>query len=194
MNSKPRILVFRMREIIYTLLLISLAILLLVCLFLMFTGRTSDTNTSAGNSGGQSAESQTGSSNSPETSALQTDHSRPSETVSQNTGTEARTVSSSAASAAAYTPGIYTTPIYLNDATIDVEVTVDKNHINSIRLVNLSESVSAMYPLMTPSLEHITAQILQRQTLDGITSPQENRYTSQLLLNAISDALARAEM
>lgn len=193
MNPKPRILVFRMREIIYTLLLVSLAILLFVCLFLMFTGRASAPNTSAGNPGGQPTETQTGSSTQ-ETAALPSARGSQSETAARNADTEARTASSSAASGAVYTPGIYTTPIYLNGVTVDVEVTVDKNHINSIRLVNLSKSVSAMYPLMTPSLEHITAQILQRQTLDGITSPQENRYTSQILLNAISDALTRAEM
>lgn len=198
MNPKPRILVFRMREIIYTLLLISLAILLLVCLFLMFTGRTSGMKTSDGNQGSQVTEAQTGGSASPETAALQTNSGRQSETAAQSTGnfsdTAARTVSSSASAGAVYTPGIYTAPIYLNDSTIDVEVTVDRNHINSIRLVNLSESVTAMYPLIAPSLEHISSQILQRQTLDGITSPQENRYTSQLLLNAVSDALARAEL
>ena len=49
-----------------------------------------------------------------------------------------------------------------------------------------------MYPLIAPSLNHIATQVLQKQSLDEITSPQENRYTSQMLLNAVSDALELA--
>ena len=70
---------------------------------------------------------------------------------------------------------------------------MDQNHINSIRLVNLSETTAAAYPLVSPSLDHIASQILEKQSLEGITSPQENRYTSQLLLSAISDALRLAQ-
>ena len=50
-------------------------------------------------------------------------------------------------------PGVYTSPITLNDNTFDVEVTVDEDHINSISLKNLSETTTAMYPLMEPALE-----------------------------------------
>ena len=42
-----------------------------------------------------------------------------------------------------YTPGVYTTPVTLGDSTVDIEVTVDKNHINDIRMVNLSEATAA---------------------------------------------------
>ena len=75
---------------------------------------------------------------------------------------------------------------------VDVEVTVDSDRIRAIRLVNLSDSAAAAYPLVSPSLDHITTQILETQTLEGITCPQENRYTSQVLLSAISDALTLA--
>ena len=75
---------------------------------------------------------------------------------------------------------------------MNVEVTVDTNEIQSIRLVNLSEATAASYPLVSPSLEEIAAQILEKQSLDDITCPAENRYTAQLLLLAISDALATA--
>ena len=60
-------------------------------------------------------------------------------------------------------------------------------------MVNLSEATAAAYPLVRPSLEHITSQILAEQNLDHITCPQENRYTSQLLLSAVSEALRRAQ-
>ena len=83
------------------------------------------------------------------------------------------------ADTAQYIAGIYTTPITLGDSSVDVEVTVDENHINAIRLVNLSESTTAMYP---------------QQSLENITCPENNKYTAQILLNAIAQALSNAQV
>ena len=69
---------------------------------------------------------------------------------------------------------------------------MDSDHINGIRLVNLSETTAAAYPLVSPSLDHIASQILEKQSLEEITCPRENRYTSQLLLSAVSSALEMA--
>ena len=98
----------------------------------------------------------------------------------------------SVTSAATYIPGIYTAPVTLGKDTMNMEVTVDASEIRAIRLVNLSEAITASYPLVSPSLEKIAAQILETQSLDGISCPAENRYTAQLLLSAISEALATA--
>ena len=38
-----------------------------------------------------------------------------------------------------YTPGIYTSDITLNNTALEVEVTVDESHINSIRFTNLND-------------------------------------------------------
>ena len=46
-----------------------------------------------------------------------------------------------------YIPGVYTSDVTLNNTALEVEVTVDESHINSIRFSNLDESVAAMYPL-----------------------------------------------
>ena len=51
----------------------------------------------------------------------------------------------------AYIPGIYTTSIQLGGSTVDIEVVVDENHINSLRLNTLDEAVTTMYPLIEPS-------------------------------------------
>ena len=98
----------------------------------------------------------------------------------------------SVTSVATYIPGIYTAPVTLGKDTMNMEVTVDASEIRAIRLVNLSEAITASYPLVSPSLEKIAAQILETQSLDGISCPAENRYTAQLLLSAISEALAMA--
>ena len=46
-----------------------------------------------------------------------------------------------------YIPGVYTSDVTLNNTALEVEVTVDESHINSIRFSNLDESVAAMYPM-----------------------------------------------
>ena len=68
-----------------------------------------------------------------------------------------------ASAKAVYHAGVYASPITLNDNTFDVEVTVDENHINAISLVNLSETTTAMYPLMQPALDALSEQICQTQ-------------------------------
>ena len=145
MSSSPKIVVLKTREILYTLILLFLVILLIVCLFLMFAPKKADS--------GQPQ---------------------------------------SVTSVATYIPGIYTAPVTLGKDTMNMEVTVDASEIRAIRLVNLSEAITASYPLVSPSLEEIAAQILETQSLDGISCPADNRYTAQLLLSAISEALAMA--
>ena len=92
-----------------------------------------------------------------------------------------------------YTPGKYTSSILFNDNSIDVEVVVDENRINSVSLVNLDESVATMYPLMQPALDAISQQIYENQSLEGIDYGSENQYTSQVLVEAIRNALSKAE-
>jgi uncharacterized protein with FMN-binding domain len=91
-----------------------------------------------------------------------------------------------------YIPGIYTSNVNLGDSTVEIQVSLDENHINSIDLINLEESVETMYPLVTPALEELSAQILEKQSIEGITYRTENQYTSLVLYNAIVSALKKA--
>ncbi len=91
-----------------------------------------------------------------------------------------------------YTAGVYTSSIQLNDNAIDVEVVVDESHINSITLVNLDESTAAMYPLMQPTLDNISQQVYEKQSLEDISYGDDSQYTSMVLLNAIQSALDKA--
>ena len=93
-----------------------------------------------------------------------------------------------------YVPGKYTTSLQIGSDTVDVEVVVDEACINSIRMVNLTEVITTMYPLMEPCLDTIAEQICEKQSLNDITYPDENKYTSQLLLKAIEAALDKAAL
>ena len=62
-----------------------------------------------------------------------------------------------------YTPGIYTSDITLNNTAFEVEVTVDETHIN------------------------------KKQSLENIQYSSDTPYTSQLIVQAIENALKKAE-
>lgn len=95
-------------------------------------------------------------------------------------------------SASLYIPGIYTTELVLGNQTIDVEVIVDKDSITSIRMVNLNDAVTTMYPLLEPAFESICSQIYELQTPEGVTYSSDSKYTSLVLLEAIQNSLDKA--
>lgn len=107
---------------------------------------------------------------------------------------ETSAASPASAAETLYTPGVYTASIELNGNSFDVQVTVDKDHINSIELINLSDVTTAMYPLMEPTLEDIASQIYTTQSTENITYSDDNKYTSMLLLEAVKTALDKAKV
>ena len=154
MSAKTKIVVLRMKELIYTGIFVALGILLIILLIIMFL---------PGN-----------------------------ETLSSS-GTPASSTDVTAASTTtAYIPGIYTTSLILNDQSIDVEVIVDQSSITSVRLVNLSETIATMYPLLEPTFQNLCTQVYEKQSVEGITYETENKYTSLVLLEAIRNSLEKA--
>ncbi len=95
-------------------------------------------------------------------------------------------------SAKEYMPGIYTSTVTLNNTDLEIEVTVSQNEITSIRCVNLSETVTTMYPLLQPAIEDMADQVCELQTTENLVYPKENPYTSQMIANAIETALKKA--
>ena len=91
-----------------------------------------------------------------------------------------------------YTPGIYTSTLTLNNADLEVEVSVDESRINSIRFSNLDESVTTMFPLIQPAIEDIAEQIYKTQSLENITLSEQSPYTSQVILDAIAETVEKA--
>lgn len=163
MSAKTKIVVLRMKELIYTGIFVALGILLIILLIAMFL---------------------------PKDDTASSDQNR-SNTVEQKTD-ETNHDASSVSSANIYIPGIYTTELILNDQSIDVEVIVDQTTITSIRLVNLSESVTTMYPLLQPAFESICEQIYATQSVDEVTYATENKYTTLVLLEAVKSSLEKA--
>ena len=93
-----------------------------------------------------------------------------------------------------YVAVFYTSSILFHDSTLDVQVIVDENRINSISLVNLNETVTTMYPLVEPALEEVSDQIIKTQSVENISYQADNQYTTVMLLNAVENALEKAEI
>ena len=112
----------------------------------------------------------------------------PKKENSQTSGT----ITDEADSDSLYIPGIYTTELVLGSQAIDVEVIVDKDTITSIRMVNLNDAVTTMYPLLEPTFDSICEQVYTLQSLENITYSAENKYTSLVLLEVIRNSLDKA--
>lgn len=143
MSTKTKILVLKMKEIIYTVVFAVMAIILIVLLVLIFKGHSNKKH------------SQT------------------------NTST--------------YNPGVYDVSIILSSNPVDIEVVVDSEQIKSIDIVNSSDVVTTMYPLISTSLDKIEAQITEKNSTENIDYDDENKYTSIVLVNAINKALSKAK-
>ena len=94
---------------------------------------------------------------------------------------------------ASYKPGVYTTELSLNDTLLNIEVVVDEHHVNSVSFSNIDESVSAMYPLLEPTLSDIESQLCNNVDISEISTSENNKYTQTLLLDAIQETLEKAE-
>ena len=141
MSSRTKIVVLHMKEIIYTAVFATLAVLLIILLLFMFL---------------------------PKNKEIRSDEEQ-------------------------YMPGVYTSTVTLNNTALEVEVTVDESHINSIRFSNLDETVATMFPLIQPAIEDIAEQVYEHQSLESIQYSEDNPYTSQVIINAIEEALKKAE-
>ena len=95
---------------------------------------------------------------------------------------------------AVYAPGVYSASLSLGRQNVNVEVAVSPDRISAVTLVPLSDSVAAMYPLMQPSMDALSAQILESQSLEGLEYPAGSQYTSMALMNAIKTAVAKAAL
>ena len=142
MSNKTKIVVLKLKEIVYTGIFVVLGIILILLIILFISGM----------------------------------NGKKSEHITQST----------------YIPGVYSSSIILATNPVDIEVVVDKEQIKSITLINTEESIETMYPLITDSLNSISEQIIENNSIENITYNQENKYTSIVLINAIAEALNKA--
>lgn len=91
-----------------------------------------------------------------------------------------------------YSPGVYKSALSIDGNTVEITVTTAQDHIESITLGELDDTVSALYPLIESSFEDISAQLCSGTSLNEVAVPDDARYTSDLILDAISVSLDAA--
>jgi len=91
-----------------------------------------------------------------------------------------------------YIPGVYTNQITLNNTALNVEVTLDENHVNGVKIANLNESITTMLPCVAPALDDIKEQLNNNVEIDNMEINEDYQYTQMLLLGAIEGALEKA--
>lgn len=166
MSAKTKIVVLHMKELIYTGIFAVLGILFIILLVIMFLPDKED-------SSGTDA---------------------PAETETPGNSTNAPDDTSPADGAVSlYIPGVYNTELVLGDQTLNVQVMVNRDTITSIQLVNLSDAVTTMYPLLQPAFDSLSKQICEQQSLDNISYDMDSKYTSLVLLEAIRNSLEKAQ-
>lgn len=141
--QKTRIVVIRMKEIIYTSIFIGIGILLIILLVFVLKPKTEK----------------------------------------QNDQTSAR-----------FNAGVYTSTLSLNNTALNLEVTIDPDRITSIRLINIDDTVTTMFPLLKPALSDLESQIIEKQGTADIKMSDDSRYTQTLLLNEIDTIINEASI
>lgn len=88
-----------------------------------------------------------------------------------------------------YEAGIYQNKLTLGDAVVGLQVTLDESQVKSVEVINLDESVSAMYPLMKPSVETISNQLASGASVDEVVLSDGSKYTQELILSAVKEVM-----
>lgn len=155
--SRTRIVIFQLKEIVYTAIFVGLGILLLILLFFMFwPGKGKDSASISS----PSAISKDAASNGDHTSS--------------------------------YKAGVYNSELTLGDTAIHIQVALDSDHVKSVELVNLKDSVETMYPLIKPAVKEISDQLAQNISPEEVVLSDDSPYTSQLILDKVTEIMQEA--
>lgn len=76
---------------------------------------------------------------------------------------------------------------------ITVSVKVEKNAIAEVKIVEQTEKYKGKEHLLEKAFKEIPAQIVKKQSTDGIDAVTGATFTSKGIVNAAKDALSKAE-
>lgn len=170
--ANKKIVVLKLRELIYTGIFLFFGIILILLLVAMFSGGRSGkkSDKAGGNSGAA---------------------------VSDDVGTDTGSDQENAA-AETFNPGIYTADFTLAGNTYTLQLLADSNRIKSVNLISLQsrdseDYITTMYPLIEPALQIIESNLADGIPLSEITFSVENQYTGSLLVDALEDLMEKAK-
>lgn len=185
MSSKTRLYVIKSKELIYTTLFVVVALVLVILMVCMFLPDKNNKNTNPTIPNVQS-----------ETVTDITSPTIPnvqSETVTDITSPSVSNVQSETTSEVfSYTPGIYSSDIILGGYYVNLSLTIDNDRIKSVKLKNLTEAVSTMYPLIEPAMSDIEKELLSSGSIKKLSYSGDNQYTYSILADTVNSLLDQA--
>lgn len=92
-----------------------------------------------------------------------------------------------------YAEGVYSSPLTLGENELELQVTVKNGKPQSVALKHLDKTVKTMYPLVEPSLNEINKQLPKVENIDDIQFDDQSQYTNTILMQAIKNALKKAQ-
>lgn len=95
-------------------------------------------------------------------------------------------------SQAKYNAGTYSSKIILHNNPVLIEVTVSKDEILDIALLNMKETQEVFYPLFEASIDEIASQVIENQST-VVSSNVNNNFTTKIIVDAINNALEKAK-
>ncbi len=95
---------------------------------------------------------------------------------------------------ARYVPGLYNSDIRLSEYTLNLELAVDRDCIKSVSITNLDEEILSMYPLIEPSLQAVSEQLIGGVAIDAVTISEDSKFTQMMLIEAIGSMLEKATL
>ncbi len=127
MSSNTKIVVLRSKELVYALVLLVVSVLIImVAVFIPSEDSPEE--------------------KSPETTPEVSSEvsSEVSQGVSSETPVDVNAGAGAIYTTDTYVPGIYSSTLQLGSSTVELQITVDKNHINSINMTNIDESITTL--------------------------------------------------
>ncbi|MEE0920506.1 MAG: hypothetical protein U0L56_10825 [Lachnospiraceae bacterium] len=193
MSSNTKIVVLRSKEVIYTIIILVAAVLIITLVAALFASDKSAQNIPEPETGSDSAFNRIADDIDLSVSDQNSSYSEYISSPEQNvTDSELLLDQTANNTSDLYNPGVYSSVLSLGNADLELQITVDSDHINSITLSNLNEAVETMYPLVKPTLDDIAKQIIENQSIENIHYSDENRYTSLLLIQTINQTLEKS--
>lgn len=87
----------------------------------------------------------------------------------------------------------YSSEIILHNNPIEVMVEVDESKILAIKIKDINKAQEVFYPLFKPTMEMLSREIIQYQSLN-IPTINDYSVTGKILLSAVDNALQKARV
>ena len=91
---------------------------------------------------------------------------------------------------ATYQPGVYSSQLNIGGTALEL----DEHAVRHLEVMNLNDTVTTMYPLLSPSVDAINSQLEQTGNLDDVTYSGDSQYTTIVLLEAAKQSAALARL